>query len=728
MDNDYACTNFLIPKCSKCNCEIKEFNLISSNWCDCNINEENNNNPFIPPKNRHISEIYNFLEFEEQKRTSTLKRHEKFQKKISNFIEKTNIFLKNLFDTFFESKGVFNFIAKKVLIDNNNKNEQKIIKKIIDKINNLYTSKIFPETLNKLRIFILDINFFILILKKNPYISKKIIIQNKYINYDENNKDDLIECYYSQFQAILECSFCEKNFCYSHNSFLILWDKKLKQTFPIIERNIILLIYNDYIEIYNYILKKIVHISKVRIDGKKILKINPEYLIFFDYYNKLNFAKIEYDLIKNPISLYILYNFYYSFRMKSYLDFDIINENNIVCIDNRIITIYKIFYGNPQKTYDISRTKKIEYEKYNSIIADKKNNLIIIYSSEDYFYYESNYNLLRIYDLNLVPKKDFAFKDKIIDVKILNSDLYGIIFKDTENATHLMCLFSSKYLEIVSKHHLSEYFGPYNNKFFEKSNKIISFIKGHKIVYKIFRDEIILDEDKEWMSYIYNPSAFNIVEINEKGDYIIIFLDWMIQLYYINNEKVQRDKLNGEDIIKRKIFERGEIGTGRGRGIGRGRKRGRISECPISYKYCHECYGNDFYYYNDIYEKIDHHGKYSIDYSDISNFTYDLGYLYDLYDIDDNSWIWIDDTINTDIRKDKDNYQKKMKKKLKMKKDRNTLKKRIKKHYSISGRKLKNVYENESNNHKKMKKYVKKYVIKMNKKYKNEYEKEIDNY
>ena len=69
-----------------------------------------------------------------------------------------------------------------------------------------------------------------------------------------------------------------------------------------------------------------------------------------------------------------------------------------------------------------------------------------------------------------------------------------------------------------------------------------------------------------------------------------------------------------------------------------------------------------------------------------------------------------------------------MKKKLKMKKDRNKLKKRIKKHYSISGRKLKNVYENESNNHKKMKKYVKKYVIKMNKKYKNEYEKEIDDY
>ena len=81
MDNDYACTNFLIPKCSKCNCEIKEFNLISSNWCDCNINEENNNNPFIPPKKRHISEIYNFLEFEEQKRTSTLKRHKNFKKK-----------------------------------------------------------------------------------------------------------------------------------------------------------------------------------------------------------------------------------------------------------------------------------------------------------------------------------------------------------------------------------------------------------------------------------------------------------------------------------------------------------------------------------------------------------------------------------------------------------------------------------------------------------------------
>ena len=104
-----------------------------------------------------------------------------------------------------------------------------------------------------------------------------------------------------------------------------------------------------------------------------------------------------------------------------------------------------------------------------------------------------------------------------------------------------MCLFSSKYLEIVSKHHISDYFDLYNIKFFEKSNKIISFKEGHKIVYKIIGDEIILDEDKEWMSYFHNhnESAFNIVEINEKGDYIIIFFDWMIQLYYINNEKVK---------------------------------------------------------------------------------------------------------------------------------------------------------------------------------------------
>ncbi len=59
-----------------------------------------------------------------------------------------------------------------------------------------------------------------------------------------------------------------------------------------------------------------------------------------------------------------------------------------------------------------------------------------------------------------------------------------------------------------------------------------------------------------------------------------------------------------------------------------------------------------------------------------------------------------------------------------MKKERNKLRKKIKKHYATSGRKYKNDLEKECNT--KIKKYLKKYVIKNEKKYKNEFENEIE--
>ena len=727
MENSYIYTDLFIPKCSKCNCEINNFNLSLPYWCNCDKREKNYGHSFIAPNIIHISEVYKNFKFETKKVFHSIKNYDKIQNKLSNFIKKIKIFLKNLiYDNFWSKRNLFCF-SKKNYIDDDIRNEtqtpffnEEYSEKLVDIINNLNTSILYPQTLNGIKTFILDIHFFILVLKKNPYITKKILFHNNiYVKYELYNKDNsILNNYNKRFQDILKNVFCQKD-----NNLI---NKELIQVFPIIEKNIFILIYIDDIEMYNYKNNEIVLTVKARISNTKICKINPENLVILGD-SSLYFAKIEYDSKNNPISLY----YFYCIKMEvDILDFDIINENNIVIIDNTQIHLLNISYNKNSIIYNISRTIN-NYQNCGVyyIIADKINNQIVAYSLKlnSHFLFIKNFIfILKFYDLTLTPKnKDFIFKDnecyipypydniiKKCKFKILNNDLYILI------SLGKIYLISSKYLEIVSQYNLSDNFIFYHNIILEKSKNIIFFDKMKRdIVFKLYRNELLLDEGKVWMPNFLHIKYCNVIEINEEGDFIIIIFDNIIQLYYINNNKAQSNFI---DYITKKEesigdrFEINTIGRGSGRGIGRGRGRGERKNKESE---------NSREVKNEIAEESDFDSYYCPESESSKPNTDEKSCSTCSY----GSPVCLENDLYSNIIKYKilreDNFQKKKKKKLEMKKDRNKFIKQIKKHYKILGNKLKNEYEKEWEGYKKLKKYVKKHAIKPKKKNKDEYEK-----
>ena len=580
MDSNYTYVNIFKPRCSKCKNEINEFNLSLAYWCNCdNEKEKIWNNSFIPSKNKHLSDIYKNIEFTKPVRHKIKK---KIEENISIFISKIKYLIKKIITNKFTSKlNLFNF-SKKSYIDDDiyiKGNEQKIpffneeySEKIVDLVKNLNSSKLEQNTLNDLKTFILDIHFFILILKKNPLVSQKIIFQNVYTKYDQNYHDDSIYDYNIQFQDILKYYFSKDNNKYCSTA-------KLVQIFPIIEKNIILFIYTDYIKIYNFILNNFVFDAKAKNKKSKICKIDPENLVSLGY-STLYFSKIEYDSMNNPIK------YYYFDCIKSasvIIDFDIINKNNIVYIDElNNIHLLNIFFTENNIIYNISRTETINYNYYdNFILADKINKQIVLcsekikYDDYSYNYYYSKRDhvcFLKLYDINLIPKnKMFKFEEResfytysrditeACKLKYLNSDLYILFFFQK------IYLISSKYLEIVSVYDLSSYsddslekinFIYYKFIILEKSKNIILYKEFKEFIFKLFNNEIINDEKKIWFPLIYNIKFFDIIEINEKGDFLIIFFteDNRLKLYYINKKqeesifiKKKKDELKGKN-------------------------------------------------------------------------------------------------------------------------------------------------------------------------------------
>ena len=276
----------------------------------------------------------------------------------------------------------------------------------------------------------------------------------------------------------------------------------------------------------------------------------------------------------------------------------------------------------------------------NKIIVDKINNQIVFFQQElfredevSYYYYWNDNIFIKIYDLNLSPKnKVFKLSGQFIkyydecshdECKILNSNLYIIFFRNK------IYLISAKYLEIVSIYTLSKPLRNCNKIILEKSERIILYNRRYEVIYKLFQNEII--EEKIWTPHVYKRAFFDIIEINEKGDFIIVKL-------ILKNMKNFR----------------------------------KISE--ESYKM-----NNNIFFSYSFYEGVD-------------------------------------------------NYSKKRKKKLKLKKDRNKLRKKIKKHYISYGRKIKNDYKKESKVNKRLKKYIEKYVIKPEKIYKKKFDEEINDF
>lgn len=694
MDNNYIYVNIYKPICSKCKCEINELNLSLAYWCKCdNEKEKIWNKSFIPSKNKHLSEIYKRIEYIKH----PLQRlNEIIEKKISIFTKRIKAFLKGIIMCNMKSNlNLFNF-SKKQYIEENEQGipffNEEYSEKLVDLVNNLNSSKLEPNILEELKTFILDIHYFVLILKKNPLISQKIIFQNVYTKYSDNL---ILYDYNIEFQDLLKQYFFKED-CNYHS-----YNEELIQIFPIIEKNIILLIYTNLIKMYNFIFNNFVLTVKAKIGGTKICKINPENLVILGD-SKLYFSKMEYDSMNNPIKLY----YFDCIKLPcAIIDFDIVNENNIICIDIMDkIHLLNIFYHKNNIIYNISRTETINYNYYNNyILADKINKQIVL-SSEKIT--EHQYiSVIKFYDIDLTQKKkEFKFKDntsyicsfnliKGRKLKYLNSNLYILFFYQK------IYLISSKYLEIVSKYVINIRksmqeinFLYYNYIILEKSKNIIVHDKYSKFIFKLFNNEIIFDEKSNWLDDVYSKEFFNIIEINEQGDFIIIIFtsDKKLKLCYINNKKVENifiEKRREELYGKKESNDTNDIYD--------------ESESYI--------YSN----YNDFDERCSN-----------DDFHYGIG-------CPTCSYGWPicsenDSTINTQIRKYKevknDYYEKKMKKKLRLKKDRNKIRKKIKKHYITSERKYKNDLEKDCHN-KKFKKYVKKYIIKAAKKYKNDEEK-----
>ena len=533
MDNDYIYVNIFKPFCSKCKCEINEFNLSLAYWCKCdNEKEKIYNKSFIPSKNKHLSEIYKKIEY---KKYPLHKLKVKTENKISIFIKKIKAFLKSLIIYKIKPKSnLFNFSNKPYIKETDQKIsffDEEYSEKLVDLVNNINSSNFKPNTLKALKTFILDIHFFILILKKNPLIYKKIIFQDIYTKYP----DDLIYDYNIEFQDLLK-----KYFDKDYNNYYSCNDE-LVQIFPIIEKNIILLIYNNYIKMYNFIFNNFVLTVKAKIGGTKICKINPENLVILDD-SRLYFSKIEYDSENNPIKIY----YFDSIKLPcAIIDFDIVNENNIVFIDMfNTIFLLNITYNKNNIIYNISEKGEIFYYNYYNyeydtyILVDKINKQIVLSSEiliEDWHWWNTynNYNLfIKFYDINLSPKnKEFKFKENRFYIcpndlirgtklKYLNSNLYILFFYKK------IYLISSKYLEIISEIiiNISSNYLCYNSIILEKSKNIILCSKYEQHLFKLFHNEIILDEKSTWNTCLNGTdyNKFNIIEVNEKGDFIII--------------------------------------------------------------------------------------------------------------------------------------------------------------------------------------------------------------
>ena len=84
--------------------------------------------------------------------------------------------------------------------------------------------------------------------------------------------------------------------------------------------------------------------------------------------------------------------------------------------------------------------------------------------------------------------------------------------------------------------------------------------KYEQHLFKLFHNEIILDEKSTWNTCLNGTdyNKFNIIEVNEKGDFIIIKYGKIyknLELTYINNEKVENifiEKMKDELYRKKK--------------------------------------------------------------------------------------------------------------------------------------------------------------------------------
>ena len=521
---------------------------------------------YNPLKQYHISDLYNKLELKEQiinnkENSNDIINNENNYNKI---IKQAKILINYIFRTFFNSDLDLiphNFSKKHIFYEPPFFIDE-YLPGLQTRIQNLKHPYLSNDILNIIKIFILDVNASILIIKKYPNYKINLKLNIKLFKYFKK---------LAKFKKEINNSFNDgyQNQIISNHIYQIHYIK---------EKNLLLFILNKEIRIYykyDFLGKNCLCSTSVDVHDAKILKINYEFFIVF-YSSSISFLQIEYDMfgIPNKITFpeYLINNDIKKLNSDIMVDVDIIDENNILFIgkDNKVYFIKK-------KIKEFFIDKIIDIHQYNNyyynfILTDKiNNNAIIHFNYTKYFlsyiyFYELNYDFSRKKIIKLTKEK---IEKPLI---ILNQNNYIYCGKKR------IYLISSKYYEIVSIFKIKYYEinnifrEPYSNYGFSKifsfnnSNKFFIYQEKNEFKYILFYELVNNNEIKfiKKEKINYNEELIDIKKINYREDYILVTnknikfkyffkLEKTIsKIYFIQNDSSLKNKYK---IIPKKIHK-----------------------------------------------------------------------------------------------------------------------------------------------------------------------------
>ena len=537
--------------CRKCKKELYHLDLIIPFDCECKKATNHKSS-----KMYHISELYNNLEFNLNSSNS--------ENKNKKYILMSKQILEKIETLFFPSQlNLFNFSCK-CEIEEEPYFMEECLEEFTKRVQGLKNDDLPNNTLEFIKALILDINIFVIILKKNlAFKINEINLLNVLYQSKINIKYEFIRIVkeYLRNKKIIENSF-DDGLKYELNSRLV----KFCLILP--EKNLILLLLqnsrkkNDFeLRIYdinnikgdNYFCARnlIIVDSEKKYANKnkiKLYRINPEIiLIDYIYYTSwikhhfFSFIEIVYDENDKPMNIKLLNEEKYEEIKRGndfFYDLDLLDDNVIIFTsrndmafifkkdeENYFYLDKKIYIEPPDKFDEIINSGNFFRINCNNVFADRDNKQIMIYRDCDmipniYSSIYNNYVFIYFYDYDFNLKKIINFEEdsngsmsESYFLTILNKECYLVSYYKK------VFLISIKYLEIVTTYNLDFYeqtvFIPYN------SNRIISFSDERNVtmcIYKFHRNEIKFVEKKQNI----NKNLVFGTNLNDKGDHLLI--------------------------------------------------------------------------------------------------------------------------------------------------------------------------------------------------------------
>jgi len=572
-----------IAICPQSKYRLNYLDLVLPFNCNCIKKTEKKSSKFI-----HLYKLYDKLDFNSDDCSSKKENN----KQVDFYQKKSKAIIMKICNMFFHSENLISIFSKKSKIDEEPFLDEKKLELSIQKIEYLENNEYILKTVKAL---ILDINIFMIILKKNPsFVVNEINLLKVLSSDDINSSKKFIEEFKEYIEKIkfVKSSFND-GYLYEMN-----YSRKIIYILPIISKNIILIILENYeFRIYNNNINDLIDNNNdncicsinlykqfenichkisclYNLDNKLIL------IMFNDFH--LFFLEIVYDINNKPINMKLLNEEKYNsiFEIEEKIEgLSCIDEDKILfTCDKNVAQIFKKNDENEfflYKSFDIKIKKSYQKSK-NYCLYDKFNKQIIIYYNI-YVYNNSNF-YLNIYDSKDYEIKkiiNFGMEGWFISLKILNKEFLILNFQKK------IILISSKYLEIIR---IYEFKFPISIFCVINNANLIILNNGYNYnalhIYKLFINEI-----KYIGNIPYNGRNIGgIKEINDKGDHIIVSINKIYFNYlgkkivsrisYVNNRTIKNIKndysklrtlitkyyvnLDWEDFIKDYNFNKGK--------------------------------------------------------------------------------------------------------------------------------------------------------------------------